>query len=105
MSFKIPLVGGFDLFIGENVLWRLYRNLRTILEEHFGKHQRSGGCSDNPTLETFQRQEVAFGLINSDLISGMMGNTTGRPYTRPSIDMKMFDYWWKEQKKANEETR
>ena len=70
-----------------NVLWRLYRNLTTILEEHFGKHRRNGGYSDNPTLETFRRQAVALGLINSDLISGMMGKTSGQPDTRPSIDV------------------
>ena len=36
-------------------------------------------------LETFRRQEVALALINSDLISGMTGNTRGRPDT--SIDV------------------
>ena len=70
-----------------NILWRLYRNPATILEEHIGKHWRSGGCFDNPILETFRRQEVSLALINSDSISGMMGNTRGWEDTRPSIDV------------------
>ena len=74
--------------------------MTTILEEHFGKHRRSGGCSDNPTLETFRMQEVALGLINSDLISGIMGNTRGRPDTRPSIDVAVVRLPLKRAKKG-----
>ena len=61
--------------------------MTTILEEHFGKYRRSGSCSDNLTPQTFRRQEVALGLISSDLISGMIGNTRGRSDARPSIDV------------------
>ena len=34
---------------------------------------------------------VALGLVNSHLISEKMGNTRGRPDTRPSIEMT--DVW------------
>ena len=56
-----------------------------LLEQHFGKHRQSGGCSDNPQLDVFMQQEVALGLLNSDLLSSFTGNTQGRPDTRPSV--------------------
>ena len=31
----------------------------TILEEYFDENRRSGSCSDNPTVEIIQRQELA----------------------------------------------
>ena len=58
------------------------------LEQHFGIHRRGGGCSDNPQLDVFMRQEVALGVVNSDLISNFTGNTRGRPDNRPPIDIK-----------------
>ena len=45
------------------------------LEQHFEKHRRSDGCSDNPQLDVFMQQEVALGLLNSDMISKFTGNT------------------------------
>ena len=55
------------------------------LEQHFGKHRRSCGCSDNPHLDVFMQQEVALGLLNSELISDFTGNTRGRPDTHPPV--------------------
>ena len=57
------------------------------LEQHFGKHRKKGGCSENPMLHAFKQQEVALGVINSDLISDFTGNTKGRPDNRPPISV------------------
>ena len=68
-----------------------------FLEQHFGKHRRSGGCfgkhwqsdgcSGNPQLDVFMQLEVAVGLLNSDLISNFKGIIHGRPDTRPPVTM------------------
>ena len=55
------------------------------LEQHFGKHRRNDRCSDNPQLDVFMQQEVALGLLNSDLVSNFTGNTQGRPDTRSPV--------------------
>ena len=47
---------------------------------------------------------MALGLIDFDLISGMMENTRSRPDTIPSIDATDFQLPVKREKKANEET-
>jgi len=57
------------------------------VEEHFARHRRAGGCNENPTLAQFQQQEVALGVIKSDLISDLRGNTQGRPDNRLTIDV------------------
>ena len=57
------------------------------LEEHFARHRRSGGSSDNMNLDVFGQQEVALNIIKSDLINDLRGNTQGRPDTRPAIDI------------------
>ena len=54
------------------------------LEQDFGKHRRSGECSDNPQLDVLMEDD-ALGLLNSDLISNFTGNTQGRPDTRPPV--------------------
>ena len=46
-----------------------------LLKQHLGKHRRCGGCSNNRQLDVFMQQEVALGLMNSDLISNFRGNT------------------------------
>ena len=48
------------------------------LEEHFGRHRRSGGCSDNPTLLEFGNQELALNVMRSDLMQEIRGNTRGK---------------------------
>ena len=57
------------------------------LEEHFARHRRSGGCSENPFYFKFQEQEVTLNVVKSDLIGNLKGNTRGRPDTRPPIDV------------------
>ena len=57
------------------------------LEEHFSRHRRIAGCSDNPTLQQFKQQEVSLNLIKSELIGDLRGNTRGRPDNRPPIDI------------------
>ena len=57
------------------------------LEEHFARHRRSAGCNENTNYDVFQRQEVAFNLVKSELIGDLRGNTQGRPDIRPAIDV------------------
>ena len=62
------------------------------LEQHFGKHRWSGGCSDNPQLDVSMQQEVALCLLNSELISDFTENTQGRQDTRPPVTNDDRDY-------------
>jgi len=57
------------------------------LEEHFGRHRRSGGCNENPTLFKFGHQELRLNVMGSNLITEMRGNTRGRNVDRPTIDV------------------
>ena len=67
MSFEIPLVTSFDFIYWWEILcedyigiWQISKEqIWQILEEYFDKHRRSGSCSDNRTVEIFQRQELA----------------------------------------------
>jgi len=62
------------------------------LEEHFSRHRRIEGCNDNPSLETFEQQEVALHVMSSDLISDLRGNTRGRQTNRAPLvatDMRL----------------
>jgi len=47
------------------------------VEEHFARHR--SGCNENSTPAQFKQQEVALGIIKTDLISDLRGNTQGRP--------------------------
>ena len=77
-----------ELFAEEGVSYILSEKLsQDPLEEHFAFHRRIGGTSENPMLDTFQRQEVAANLVKNELISGLKGNTQGRPDTRDPISV------------------
>ena len=56
-----------------------------LLEEHFGRHRRMGGCNDNPTQAQFPQQEIALSVISSNLISDPRGNTEGRQRNREPL--------------------
>lgn len=58
------------------------------LEEHFSRQRRKGGCSDNPTLEEFGRQEVILNVMDSNLISDLRGNTRGRQLGEFKLDSR-----------------
>ena len=57
------------------------------LEEHFAWHRRAGGTNENQTLDVFQRQ-VSANLVKCELISGLKGNTLGRPDTREPVSVE-----------------
>ena len=57
------------------------------LEEHFTKHRRVAGCNDNVALPVIGQQEVSLHVTNSDFISDLRGNTSGKPDNRPAIDV------------------
>ena len=72
------------LLLSEGVLSEKFS--QDPLEEHFGRHRRSAGNSDNPNLDQFERQEVTLNVVGSELIGDLRGNTRGRPDSRPPID-------------------
>ena len=77
-----------ELFEEDGVSYILSEKLsQDPLEEHFAYHRQVGGTCENPTLETFQRQEVASNLVKNELVSGLKGNTLGRPDTRDPVSV------------------
>lgn len=57
------------------------------LEEHFAKHRRIGGMSDNPTLNTFGFQEIKLNVMKSGLLRDLRGNSSGNQRDRPKLDV------------------
>ena len=57
------------------------------LEEEFAKHRRIGGTCENPKLSQVQNQEVALHAMDSYLITGLTGNTTGRENDREPLSI------------------
>ena len=78
-----------ELFEEDGVTYILSEKLsQDPLEEHFAWHRRVGGTSENPMLDVFQRQEVAANLVKCELISGLKGNTQGRPDTKEPVSVE-----------------
>ena len=48
------------------------------IEEYSSKQRRRGGCSENPTLEEFNRNVLGLNVAGDGLIQVMGGNTRGR---------------------------
>ena len=45
------------------------------LAEHFGRHRRRGGWSENPTFYAVGNQEMTLNVMRSELISDLQENT------------------------------
>ena len=77
-----------ELFEEDGVTYILSEKLsQDPLEEHFAWHRRVGGTSENSMLDVFQRQ-VAANLVKREIISGLKGNTQGRPDTREPVSVE-----------------
>ena len=56
-------------------------------EQEFAKHCPISGTSENPTLSQVQKQEVALHAMDSNLITGLTGNTAGREIDREPLSI------------------
>ena len=48
------------------------------LEEHFAKQRQRGGCSKNPNLYQFKKQEIFLNVMNSSLLTDLRGKSSTR---------------------------
>ena len=56
-------------------------------EEEFAKHRRTGGTCENLTSSQVQKQEVALDAMDSNLITGLTGNTAGHETDREPLSI------------------
>ena len=63
--------------LGEGVMFILSEKFsQDPLEEHFA--EEVARANENPTYYQFQKQELALNVMNSELISDLRGNISGK---------------------------